>query len=119
MLIPELFDLQMHHIHCNTVDESMELWKEIKDATGCYYHNESDVGWQHKHTGGGVTYRVEMTEGHLEDWGWDDRRIYESAGHTILEFQDVIFFPNDLGEISTDEHMEICNLFSVSEVAAC
>lgn len=119
MLIPELFDLQMHHIHCNTVDESVELWKEIEDATGCYTCSESDFIFQHKHTSGGVTYRVEMQSGYLEDWGWDDRRIYESAGHTILEFQDVIFFPSDLGEISTEEHIEICNLFSVSEVAAC
>lgn len=116
MLIPELFDLQMHHIHCNTVDESMELWKEIKDATGCYIYSEPDFIYQHKYTSGGVVYRVEMKEGHLEDWGWDDRRMYEYAGHIILEFQDVIFSPRDFGEVSIHEHMDICNLFSASEV---
>lgn len=115
MLNPTLFDMNTHYINCKTVDESVELWSEIYAALEISGPARSTLKRFHEEEGSDVTYRIKMSDTILISWGWDNRKYFEAHGHRIMELNEVLV-PTDLGDIVSDEAVDINDLLYSSEV---
>ena len=109
MLTPTLFDMNTHYINCKTVDESVELWSEIYAALSSPVPATFSLKRFHREEGSDVTYRIKMSETSIINWGWDNRRYFETHGHRIMEFDEVLALP-DLGDIVSGEAADISDL---------